>query len=211
MKKPKVILFDFDGTLADTMEDNFIAWKNAFSDYGINIKREDYFPLEGMKLIEVAKEISRKYEKNIIPDSIVEFKNNYYLENHSFRLYPGVQELIEKMKNKKRLIAIVSASPRKKLEKTVPEEFLRKFDAIVSGDDVNKGKPDPEPYLIAMKKLNATPKDCIVIENAPLGIKSAKSAGIYCVAITTTLEEKYLVEADRIVKNFYELKDIIKF
>jgi len=57
----EAILFDFDGVLADTMEDNFIAWKDAFKDRGIEILREDYFPLEGMRLMNVAETIGKKY------------------------------------------------------------------------------------------------------------------------------------------------------
>jgi beta-phosphoglucomutase len=205
MKNLKAILFDFDGTLADTMEDNFIAWKNAFLNFGVCIERDDYFPLEGMNLIEIAKRISKRYKANITPTSVVESKNKYYLKNHSFKLYPGVQELIEQVKKDGKLIAIVSASPREKLEKTAPKEFLRKFDAVISGDDTKNGKPNPEPYLTAMKMLNLSPEECIVLENAPLGIKAAKAAGAYCIAITTTLKREFLQEADKIINNLKEM------
>ena len=82
---------------------------------------------------------------------------------------------------------------------------LNKFDVIISGDDTEKGKPNPEPYLAAMQKLNILPIESLVIENAPLGIQSAKTAGAYCIAITTTLGREYLKEADEVVKNHREL------
>lgn len=211
MKKEnlKAILFDFDGTLADTMEDNFLAWKKAFQDYGIKIQREDYFLLEGMNLLGIAKTLGERsgLDERIFPE-IVNLKNKYYLKNNKFRFYTGAVKIIKEIK-KKKLIALVSGSPREKLEKTVPREFLDNFNTIVSGDDTVNGKPHPEPYLIAMKKLNLNPEECIVVENAPLGIKSAKSAGVYCIAITTTLDKEYLREADRIIKNHEELREII--
>lgn len=206
MKQFKAILFDFDGVLADTMQDNYLAWKKAFADKNITIIKKDYFPLEGMKLIEVAKTILTKYHSDAKPEDIVISKNNYYLKNNSFRFYNGVDELIDKAKDKNKLIAIVSASPRQKLEKTVPKYFLDKFDIVISGDDYTRGKPDPEPYQTALKILKLRPEDAFVVENAPLGIKSAKAAGIYCIAVTTTLTKKFLTEADEILK-YEKLKD----
>lgn len=201
----KAILFDFDGTLADTMEDNFLAWKYAFSKYGISINREDYFPLEGLLLIEVARTISKKY--NLVIDNfndLVELKNKFYLSNNKFRFYPGVDLLIKKLKEKYKL-ALVSASPREKILKTVSKDFLDNFSTIISGDDVVNGKPNPEPYLTALKKLEINNENAIVVENAPLGIQSAKSAGIYCIGVCSTLEKEHLIQADKIIQNIGDL------
>lgn len=205
-KKIKAILFDFDGVLADTMEDIFLAWQKAFRNYGINIKKEDYFPLEGMKLIEVAKKISNKYNVRLNPEAVVKFKNEYYLKNHFFSFYPKVIGLIDLLKKNKNLLGIISASPREKLDKTVPKEFLEKFDTITSQEDSINGKPHPEPYLTAAEKLGILPKECVVVENAPLGIKSAKRAGMYCIAICSTLDKSFLSEADEIIEKFEDIK-----
>ena len=203
---PVALAYDFDGTLADTMQDLFLAWKRAFEDFEIEIKKEDYFPLEGMKLSEIAKTISKKYNLSADSLKILELKERYYLEKYSFSLYPGVLNLISSLKNREVKIAIVSASPLEKLVKTAPEEFLFKFDVIISGNDTREGKPSPEPYLMAMKKLNVLPKECIVVENAPLGIKSAKTAGAYCIAVTTTLGKEFLQEADKIIPEIRDLE-----
>ena len=202
------VLFDLDGTLADTMEDNFLAWKKSFKNYGTNITREDYFPLEGMNLLNIAKTISNKYNANAKPEELVKLKNKYYLENHNFRFYSGAEELVDTLK-KNKLLALVSASPKEKLEKTVPNNFLKNFNVVISGDDVQHGKPAPEPYLKAMNALSLKPKQCIVIENAPFGIQSAKAAGIYCIALATTLSKQELKLADEIVSDFKNLKKIL--
>ena len=207
-KQIKAILFDFDGVLADTMEDNFLAWQKAFKDYEINIKKEDYFPLEGMELIKIAKKISGKYKVHPDPETIVKLKNKYYLEDHSFFLYPKAAELIDLLKKNKFLLAIVSAGTRERLRRTVPAEFLKKFDTIISGEDSKNGKPSPDPYLNAAKKLGVSPEECVVIENAPLGIKSAKKAGMYCIAICSTLDQLFLSEADEIIDKFEDLEKL---
>ncbi len=205
----KGILFDLDGVLIKSMEDNFLAWANAFEQYGESIQKEEYFILEGMKLIEIAKTLS--VGKNIAEEDfirLVEFKNQFYRKNHTVNFYEGVMELIDFLKSKGMLIAIVSASPHEKLHKTLPLEFLNKFDCLISGDDTEKGKPNPDPYLNAMKKLNLNPNESVVIENAPLGVKSAKAANAFCIAIGSTLQENNLSDADIFINEFKDLKSL---
>lgn len=211
MKNFKAVLFDFDGVLGDTIDDLCSTWQKAFRDYGIEIKLEDYPPLEGMKMVEIARRIGRKYGRELSDEEcfgIKKLKDRYYLQDHKFSFYPGVPELIDRVKAKAKL-AIVSASPREKLERTVPKEFLQKFDVIISGEDTTEGKPSPQPYLTAIQKLNLEPEDCVVVENAPLGIQSAKAAGIYCIAITTTLSRESLIQADEIVRNHKGLQSLL--
>jgi len=207
--KYKAVLFDFDGVIAETMEDLFLAWKNSFLKYGIEIKKEDYFPLEGTKVIEVAKIISKKYNLITNPEDIVKSKNEYYLKNYNFAFYPNIDEIIDNLGKKNIKIAIVSASPREKIAKTVKKEFLDKFDAIVCEEDYKNGKPAKDPYFNALKKLGLNPDEAIAIENAPLGIKSAKNAGIFCIGITTTVNAEALKDADLIIKDHEGLKKFL--
>lgn len=206
-KNIEAFLFDYDGTLADSMQDNYNAWRKAFLNFNVNIKEGDYFLLEGMKVQEVARTICRVYalDESII-NRLVELKNEYYLRESKFKLYEGVEELISYLKKENKKIALVTASPRKKIQKTMPKNFLEKFDVIVSGDDVKEGKPHPESYLIALQKLNINKEKAIVVENAPLGIQSAKNAGIYCIAVCSTLDKSKLMMADKIIDN---IKDIL--
>jgi beta-phosphoglucomutase len=204
----KAILFDFDGTLADTMEDLFLAWKKAFLVFGIEIKKEDYFPLEGTKVLGVARIISEKYNLNANFEEIVKLKEEFYLKNNSFSFYPGVEEFIEDLCKKEIKKAIVSASQKEKIEKTVPKDFLRKFNLVITSEDYVNGKPNPEPYLKAASKLEISPKECIVVENSPLGVESAKNAEMFCIGITSTVDDEKLKKADVIIKNFFDLKGL---
>jgi len=96
--------------------------------------------------------------------------------------------------------ALVTGSILKNILPVVGKDFLRNFEIIITGDQVTHTKPHPEPYLTAAEKLNVKPNECIVIENAPSGITAAKQAGMFCIALKTTIQnEQYLKEADLIV------------
>ena len=130
----------------------------------------------------------------------------YYLKNHHFELYPGVLELLEELRAKGILIAVVTAALGERLRRSCPEGFLERFDAVVTGNDLKEGKPSPAPYLCGAAKLGMSPDVCIVVENAPLGIESAKKAGSYCIALCTTLDHKYLAAADEVLNSFTDLR-----
>ncbi len=210
MMRYKAILFDFDGVIARTMEDNFSAWSYAFSQFGINIEEQEYFLMEGATTKDVAKTFSIRNNLDLdLSDQIVKAKERHYLENNRFSFYPGVEALIARLKRFNYRIGLVSGAGRTRLQNSGVDRFLEQFDVIVTGDDVAKGKPDPEPYLQAARRLALDPRDCLVVENAPLGIQSAKRAMMDCVAVCTTLGRDHLGEADRIIEKVSDLAAVL--
>ena len=208
----KGILFDFDGTLADTMEGHYLAWKSALGDHGISIQGGDYYPLEGMDLHEIARKFANGPDWTAESiDGLVQKKKEYYVGRQSITFYPGVELLISELKDRKVPMAIVTAGHRDQLESTVPGGFLKQFDALMTGDQYLRGKPDPEPYIKGAQALGLGQTECIAVENAPLGIQSAKRANIYCIAICSTVGQDILVEADEILERFQDLRDSTKF
>lgn len=203
------ILFDFDGVLVQSMEDNFKAWQSVTAEYGLTIKKEDYFPFEGMTSKDVVLYLFQHYDCEV-PDleKIVKQKDNYYLNSHQFKPYAGVIPLIDTLVKNRVPIGIVTSGNKRRILKSVPQSFLSKFNTYVTGDMISKGKPSPEPYLMGCKNLNLTPYQCIVVENAPLGIQAAKAAKIFCIAICSTLEGSYLQEADAVIPSFEELRNL---
>ncbi|MBU3923688.1 MAG: HAD family phosphatase [Nanoarchaeota archaeon] len=202
----KGILFDFDGTLADTMHNHFLAWESAFREFGIKIDKNTYYPLEGKRLIEIAEILAEKYGvAKTQAERIKKLKINHAANGEKPKLYQGVEELIDKLKSRNIKIGIVTASIKSFLEQKVDKDFLDKFDVILTSDMYEKGKPAPDPYIQGRKELGIENDECIVIENAPLGIKSAKAAGMYCIAIESTLDKTHLTEADLIVEKFQDL------
>lgn len=203
MKKYKAILFDFDGVIGETMNDNYKAWKNAFSLYDIKIQKNEYFLLEGMNTKKVAEYFLKKNSKKISATTIrklIDLKEDYYIKINRFSFYDGVLSLIIKLKRKGYLLGLVSGASFVRISKTLDKSFLKKFDIVVTGDKVKKSKPSPESYLIASKQLALKPSECVVIENAPIGIASAKRARMDCIAVCSTLSKKYLSNADKIIE-----------
>ena len=204
----KGILFDFDGTLADTMEGHYLAWMAALNDRGVSVEPAEYYPLEGMGLHEIAKRLTRELpwtEDEI--DELVQRKKKYYIKRQSVRFYPGVESLICQLREQKVPIAIVTAGHLDQLCSFVPYKFLNQFSALITGDLVLNGKPDPESYTQGAKALGLDAKECIAVENSPLGVQSAKRAGAYCLAISSTVEQAELEEADEVLDSFENLRN----
>lgn len=214
-KSYKAVLFDFDGVIANTMHDNFIAWQTVMSDFGIEINEQDYFQREGLKPKDVATYFLTPHKLDT-PYNIkkaVEEKEAAYIKINNFSLYPEVEELINELSHQKIKMAIVTGSSKTRLISSVSQindgHFIEFFDHIITAADYQSGKPNPEPYLVAVEKLSVNVKECLVIENAPLGITSARRANIDVVAVSTTLEKKYLSDADDVFESISHLyKDI---
>ena len=204
----KGVLFDFDGTLADTMEGHYLAWKEVLGEYGFSIDASDYYPLEGAGLHEIARVFVKDFSwSEAAIKELVQRKKKYYVERQVVTFFPGVESLVSELKDQKIPMAIVTAGHLDQLRLSVPQYFLNYFNALIAGDMVARSKPDPEPYLLGAERLNLMPQDCIAIENAPLGIQSARRANIYCIGVCSTVNRNELEEADEIVTRFTDLRN----
>ncbi len=204
------VLFDFDGVLGRTLEDNYAAWAHALAKHGMTIGEEEYYLIEGAPPVQVALAMLQKHGRDArhAPDIAAE-KDRYYRTHHSFSFYDGAPALVVRLRQSGLKVALVSGAARARLLATCGDEFLGHFDAVVTSEDVRRGKPDPEPYLRAAERLAVEPKHCLVVENAPLGIHSAKSAGMDCVAVTSTLDERFLSEADVVISSLGDLGGVV--
>ncbi len=206
----KGVLFDYDGTLVQSMGFHFQAWKNALAMYDIQIREEEYYPLEGTSVHELASLFIKNKSKTeltpLLTKELIAKKEEIFLNLYQFNLYPGVEELIDALKSHHIPIAIVTAGLKARIENSTPASFLKQFDAIVTADILSHGKPHPMPYLTASKFCGINPKEAIVVENAPLGIRSAKSAGCYCIAISSTMSKDKLKDADQIYDSILDMR-----
>ena len=206
MHSYQAVLFDFDGVLGLTHEDNLEAWRHAFSSYGLSFDEEEYLLLEGKRSTDIVSQLIRasSADQSLVPE-LIDCKNRYYAEHNSFALYPGVRELIDDLRKCGLKLALVSGGSSARLRKEPCDKFLPMFDVVLTSDDCKRCKPDPDPYLSAAEMLGVQPEDCLVIENAPLGIQAAKSAGMDCVAISSTLKSTHLLEADIVMEDIRSL------
>ena len=201
-KEIKGVLFDCDGVLIKSMEDHFLGWKAAMTSAGVELQEEDYYPLEGTPVSAIAKLYCQRF--NINPDEfdkIAKLKEEHYFQHHKLQFYPGVQEIILELHGKGVKLAMVTGGELDRIKRTLPAPFLTCFDVIITGEMVERGKPHPDPYLQAARALGLHPEECLVVENAPLGVQSAKSAGMYCIAVTNTVDRERLSKADEIVSD----------
>ena len=205
----RAVLFDYDGTLVNSMQSHYKAWRTVLSNYDIELQEDQFFPYEGEKLDSLLARVFKKREYDA--EEIIRKKDDYFVKNSYFKIYDGVEEFLKLLKSNKLKTAIVTAGRRERLVATAPKEFLDKFDAIVAYGDTKRGKPHPEPFLTAARKIRIHSEDCLVIENAPLGIKAAKSAGMECIAIASTLREDMLLDADLIIHKFDQLNRLEYF
>ena len=201
----KAILFDFDGVIADTLTYHVQAWQKVFDEYKVEISPEDVFLLEGRFADEICRLLAEKKGLSLDDARVKQLtkqKRGIYKQVTKAKIYPSINSMFEYLKKNFVKKALVTGSIVKNILPVVGEDFLGHFDVIVTGDQVTHNKPHPEPYLTAAEKLAVKPNECIVIENAPSGIIAAKQAGMFCIAVKTTIQkEQYLKEADLIVKD----------
>lgn len=207
----KAIIFDVDGVLVDSMPYQADAWANVFREVCINVTRRDIYELEGLNNKGIINAVFQKFGKKPEPwhfEYLVKRKQET-LEHEHILPFKGIQNCLNELKHNFKL-ATVSGSNSEIVKKFVDNFFANCFEVIITGDDFERGKPDPDPYNKSLEKLGMTANECIVVENSPNGITSAKKAGLYCVAIATTLDSENLKNADRVFEDHNALYSYLK-
>jgi len=184
----KGIIFDMDGVLIDAMPFHAEAMKIAIKqETNYEIDKKIVYQLEGMPSDNLVKEIFKKYnikkelDQRLI-EKISERKKEIFKEIEETHMIEGVRDLIEVLNECKCVKAIVTGAAKKEIELTIDKMIgLKNFDVVVSGEDVDVGKPNSAPFVVALQKMNIKPSECIVVENAPLGVEAANKAGIRCI------------------------------
>ena len=203
----KGVLFDLDGVLIKSMEQHLEAWQHAFKDWGADIRPEHFYQLEGRGVNAVVEELTKRFGIDpALNPVLVEKKKDYYLKIFKPVFYDGLYGLLDYLKAYTIPAAIVTGGDRDRVLKLQDRYFRGYFKGLISSDDVENTKPYPEPYLKGAKLLDLNPGECIVIENAPLGIRAGKQAGMFVIGVETTVHGDELREADIVVKNMQEVR-----
>jgi len=185
----------------------------------IDIDDRTIFLLEGMPADEMIKEIFRRkgYDNNSyyfsIVDKIHNLKKEILKQILVVKPIDGVRELIAELDCLK---AIVSGAARQEVEDIICKTFDReKFDVVITGDDLEEGKPNPDPFETALERMNLKPQEALVVENAPLGVQAANKAGIECIVTlnnsTLTISDfKGLIGEDRVFESTQSATEFLK-
>ena len=187
----KAVLFDMDGVLFDSMPNHAYSWSHAMTQFGLHITPEEAYMHEGrtgggtIDLLAQRDWGRRATEEE--KQTIYKAKSDVFSRCPEAPRMPGAYELLKKVKADGFTPMVVTGSGQvsliDRLNHNFPDVFRR--DLMVTSFDVKYGKPNPEPYLMALKKAHLQPNEALVIENAPLGVQAGVAAGIFTIAVNT--------------------------
>ncbi len=187
--RPRAVFFDMDGVLYDSMPTHEYSWTRTFEAEGIRFEPEDAYMNEGRTgrgtINLVFNRVLHRNATDAEMERIYSRKTELVKQCAQPPLMPRMAELIDWLRTLDVKTLVVTGSKQPSLLDKLARDFGFCPADIVSGADVKKGKPDPEPYLIALERSGCRRTECAVVENAPLGIRSAKAAGLFTIAVNT--------------------------
>ncbi len=205
----KYIIFDMDGVLVNSEPVIMQAAADALKSGGIKGGREDFIPYIGSGEENfIIGPCTNQGKPELIDELMERMFKNFEDNIGDMQVFPSAKPLIDELKKRGYILALVSSAAKRKLIASLKAAGIQpeSFEVILSGSDVTEKKPSPVPYLLAAERLCANPKECMVIEDAISGVKSAKAAGMRCFGVTTSFSGSELKSAGA---DFVE-DDIIK-
>lgn len=187
----KAVLFDMDGVLFDSMKNHATAWNQAMQQYGMTLSREEAYMHEGrtgsgtINIVSLRERGYEASEKEI--KQIYQTKSDIFNSLPKAERMPGAYEILQKIKSEGLTPMVVTGSGQLSLLDKLNHNFpgIFKQELMVTAFDVKYGKPNPEPYLMALQKAGIQANEAIVVENAPLGVRAGVAAGIFTIAVNT--------------------------
>ncbi len=187
----RAVLFDMDGVLYDSMPSHAKAWHRAMAHFGYDLPEQEAYMHEGRTGASTINIVSRRQrgveENEERIQEIYRVKSQFFNEYPPAEPMPGALELLRKLQARGLKILIVTGSGQTSLLDRLNHHFPGVFcrELMVTAFDVKHGKPAPEPYLMGLQKGGLRAEECVVVENAPLGVRAAKAAGIFTIAVNT--------------------------
>lgn len=205
----KAVIFDMDGVITDTMPKHYQAWRRSFAQEGLTVAKRDVYLREGERGEEFLENHFRRRKEKMsagLRQHLLKNKEAIFKSIVRPRFITGARSFLKRLKREGFRLALVTGTSRGEVPRILPEYYFNLFDVTVTGSDVKCGKPSPEPYRMALQRLGIPASAAVVLENAPLGITSAKKAGLRCFALATSLPPEYLAEADRVFGDISQLQ-----
>ncbi len=180
----RAFIFDCDGTLADNMPLHYEAWSQAMEDHGASYPEELFYAWGGVPTADIVARLNTKFGLSLDVNSVVERKEDYYraMIPH-VRPKVDVVEVVHRHHGKLPL-AVASGGHRDLVERTLVALGIREFfDAVIVAEDYERGKPAPDPFLVAAARLKVLPQHCLVFEDSATGAEAAQAAGMAWVLV----------------------------
>ena len=203
----RAAFLDLDGVLIDSMSAHAKAWGMMLREHGIEEDELLFYLREGEKAEDTAALVMEKHQRPSTPQerlAMVERKRELYRQMAPHGMIPAARQLLDELRRRDIQCMIVTGSNRRNVDKTLKSSEQALFGRIITADDYKRSKPEPDPYLAALAASGFAREECRVLENAPLGIRAAKAAGLMTIAITSTLPVAYLSEADQVIATYPE-------
>ncbi len=213
----KAVLFDMDGLMVDTESLSTEAFINSAKAQGYNMTKEETLKVLGYTKASIYQFWIDYFQGTNVDGKKLVDDHYEYIENVLYTVgpekMPYVEELLKYLKENNYKIAVASSSDtadiKNNLEKTKLEKYI---DEIASGAEVENGKPAPDVFLLAAKRLGVDAKDCLILEDSKAGVKAGKASGamVFMVPDMFTVDKECEDTADRILKNLGEVIEILE-
>jgi beta-phosphoglucomutase family hydrolase len=204
----EAVIWDMDGVIADTAEYHYRAWHDTLAGYGADLTREHFLRFFGQLPEVLVKDVagsnvSPEVINKIVNDKEADFRLRF---GNNVKALPGATGLIKSLSGHGIKQAVASSAPLENIDVVLRGIGIEGcFQAIVFGDEVSEGKPSPQIFLLAAKKLGVSAGNCVVFEDAVAGVAGAKSAGMKCVAVTNSHPREKLKQADLVIASLEEI------
>jgi len=172
-------IFDCDGTLADTMPLHFRAWSRAMAEEGAEFPEATFYEWGGRPAVDIVASLNERCRLSMPPFETAQRKESYFLELlHEVEAIHPVVDMARRTRGFAPM-AVASGGQRELVVATLDLLSIHDwFDAVICAEDYERGKPAPDPFLVAAARLGVDPEHCLVFEDSPTGIASAKAAGM---------------------------------
>jgi beta-phosphoglucomutase-like phosphatase (HAD superfamily) len=182
------LIFDCDGTLADTMPGPFRSWSATLQSFGAHMSEQQFYALAGVPAAEIIALLNREHGYNLDVEIVARERERHYADLDLASAEIKVVADIARA-NTHLPMAVASGNLRPVVDKTLKSAgLLHLFSTIVTAEDVQHGKPAPDVFLLAAQRLGVAPADCVVYEDADLGLEAARRAGMRAVDVRPYLE-----------------------
>ncbi|MEV0172329.1 HAD family hydrolase [Streptomyces sp. NPDC050803] len=200
----EALLFDNDGTLVSSLASVDRCWTQWAEEYGITAEAFARIALHGRPAAEIAADL---LPADIVPEAVARIENLEVddVPNGGVELLPGTRAFLDSLPAE--LWAVVTSATRRLAEARLDAVGIRPK-TLIAADDITRGKPDPEPYLLAARELGVDPARCVVFEDAPAGLQAGRAAGMTTVALATT-HQAHELDADLVVKDLSALSALV--
>jgi HAD superfamily hydrolase (TIGR01509 family) len=192
MSRLRLVIFDMDGLMVDSEGAQRTAMNSALAPSGVSIGEAEWRGMIGRRAREILADLREQHGITAGVEELLDAKDRAYraaIRSHVTPM-PGLYELVEKCKGAGVAMAVASSSGIEDVRAVVQALRLEDaFSILVSGDDVSRGKPDPEIFLVTARRMKVEPRYCVVLEDTAHGVQAARRAGMMCVAVPNSFTE----------------------